>query len=82
MIQDTLLLNDCPECANAGGVFNLTCPECRTRLAVSEPCKLTREVLVKGMEKWGSTKNWDVEPNCGCKGLCERMHAKRTKRGV
>lgn len=77
MNQDTLPLNDCKDCANNGGVFSLKCPQCRTRIAVNEPCKLARKVMVDGMRKWGSTENWEVEPNCGCFKICRRLDNQR-----
>jgi len=32
-----------------------------------------RQAIVEQNERrWGATENWQVEPNCGCKGVCKR----------
>lgn len=64
----------CKTCGEPAGVYALKCPECRTRMALSEPCKVIRQYIVRSMEtRYGEVENWKVEPNCGCKGNCERL---------
>lgn len=68
----------CKECeqrgGKKGGVFNANCPVCRTALALNEPCKKKRAVLVERLiNRWGEVEGWKAEPHCGCERYC-KMH--------
>jgi len=69
-------MTDCPSCksrdGNHHGIFDIKCPDCRTSIALSEPCKIVRAYVVESMEKWGATEGWKAEPHCGCGKTCKR----------
>lgn len=72
----------CPDCYSRSvgfpGIFDIRCAECRTALALAEPCKLIRKSMVDSMERrWGEVGNWKAEPHCGCKALCVRLLNRR-----
>lgn len=73
------MMTDCNECnARArgySGLFNITCEWCRTDLAMQEPCKLMREMLVESMLKFGPTNDYRREPTCDCGRTCQRKAA-------
>ena len=55
------------------GIFDVSCPDCRTSIALSQPCKIARKYLVERMiNKWGPTEGWEVEPHCGCVKVCKQ----------
>ena len=55
-------------------IYNITCSECRTALALAEPCKLIRKSMVDSMERgWGEVKDWQAKPHCGCDKQCDRL---------
>jgi len=65
---------ECKECSTDSIVYRLTCSGCRTRLALSEPCKIVRKYIVEHIEKqWGHVADWKANPNCGCDKVCERL---------
>ena len=69
----------CIYCTIKSGVYDCKCPQCRTRLALAEPCKVIRKQLVESMRKrYGETENWKAEPNCGCDIHCKRRIAKES----
>lgn len=68
----------CKECEQRGGkkgsIFDVNCPDCRTALALNEPCKKKRAALVERLiNRWGEVEGWKAEPHCGCDWRC-RMH--------
>jgi hypothetical protein len=70
--------SSCPDCYSRSVgypcVYNITCSECRTALALAEPCKLIRKSMVDSMERsWGEVKDWKGEPHCGCGKQCDRL---------
>jgi hypothetical protein len=72
---------DCESRANGySGIFNVSCPDCRTAIAMSESCKLSRKQLVDRMlNKWGDTLGWQSEPHCGCTKVCVRKQRTKEK---
>jgi len=72
---------DCESRANGySGIFNVSCPDCRTAIAMSESCKLSRKQLVDRMlNKWGDTMGWQAEPHCGCVKVCVRKQRIKEK---
>jgi hypothetical protein len=64
----------CNRCETNSIVFDVSCSHCRTRLALSEPCKIIRKMVVDSMEKYGETEGWKSEPHCGCEKLCIRLN--------
>jgi hypothetical protein len=72
---------DCESRANGYyGIFNVSCPGCRTAIAMSESCKLSRKQLVDRMlNKWGDTLGWQSEPHCGCTKVCVRKQRIKEK---
>lgn len=70
-------MKPCPDCASReqgyNGIFDVSCPQCRTAIALQEKCKLMRKQLVDHMlNKWGDTAGWQAEPHCGCEKVCVR----------
>ena len=59
------------------GVYTLKCAGCRLRILMDEPCKVMREILAQGIKKWGELPEYKIEPNCGCKKVCERRQSIR-----
>ena len=63
----------CQQCDEKSNVFLMQCPSCRTRLALNEPCKYARKLVVQEIEKrYGEVEGWKAEPNCGCGSICKR----------
>lgn len=60
----------CQQCKESKCTYNMTCQDCRTRLAMNFFCKVLRKQMVEANEKWGETKDWQKEPHCGCKDYC------------
>lgn len=70
-------MKECIDCKiraeGCDGIFDISCKYCRTAIALSEKCKVTRKQLVERMMKrWGETEGWEAEPNCGCTKHCEQ----------
>jgi hypothetical protein len=70
-------MKECRDCKNRAdghqGMFDVSCPQCRTAIALSEPCKVTRKEMVDRMlNKWGDTVGWQDEPHCGCEKVCKK----------
>ena len=56
-------------------MFTLSCPTCRTRLALDFDCKYQRKIIVDDMEmRYGEVENWKVG-GCDCVGWCKRKAA-------
>lgn len=69
----------CKYCDAQGGTYDCRCPYCRTRLALSEPCKVIRKQVVESMlKRYGNTRGWQSEPHCGCEVHCKRRVAKES----
>jgi hypothetical protein len=64
----------CEHCEKDSIVFKVSCSHCRTRLALSEPCKIIRKMIVESLEKYGETEGWKSEPHCGCDKFCVRLN--------
>jgi hypothetical protein len=70
-------VKECRDCKSREegyyGIFDVSCPVCRTSIALSQPCKIARKFLVERMlNKWGPTEGWEVEPHCGCIKVCKQ----------
>jgi hypothetical protein len=62
---------DCESRKNGGVVYQVSCEQCRTDLAISEDCKLIRKYIADSLAVFGSC-DWQREPNCGCQINCKR----------
>ena len=63
----------CQQCDEKSNVYIMQCPQCRTRLALNEPCKQMRKNIVESIEKrYGEVEGWKADPNCGCTSICKR----------
>lgn len=73
-------MDKCKDCELAQvhgihGIYSLKCEGCRLRILMDEPCKIMREVLAKGITRWGELPNYKIEPSCGCKFTCQRRQS-------
>ena len=42
-------------------------------MALNEPCKTVRKILVESVEKrYGEVIGWKADPSCGCTHICRR----------
>jgi hypothetical protein len=67
----------CLDRTRQGGIFDINCPACRAALAISEPCRLARDEMVKDMiKRFGPVDNWQ-HTHCECKKVCARKQMQR-----
>lgn len=69
--------DNCNNCANNLGIYDMKCLNCRHRLLMSEPCKIMRKQIADNIIKYGEVPEWRIEPNCGCNNQCQRILNKR-----
>ena len=72
---------ECKDCKNAEGkehwgVYSLKCQGCRDRMIQAESCKIKREIVAKGLSKYGEISEWKIDPNCGCTKQCKARQYK------
>lgn len=75
--------DECIDCEKAKGkpyygIYNLKCRGCRDRMIVNESCKIHREIVYKGLLKYGECGEWKIEPNCGCTNRCKRRQSSKS----
>lgn len=71
-------LSECRWCkAKHSHVYDYSCPQCRQRALLAEPCKILRKHMAENMWRYGDVPEWKVEPHCGCKNHCKRVQLTR-----
>lgn len=69
-------MTNCKSC-NTIAIYDMTCPLCRNRILMDEPCKYLRKQIAGSIRKYGELGDWMVKPHCGCLEKCKRIENMR-----